>query len=56
VIPKWYARSATAFHQGISIDGETIMHCPVCHDREKVTVEEADRWRREMRGKYGAGK
>ncbi len=26
---------------GISIDGETIMHCPVCNDTGKVTVEES---------------
>ena len=29
---------------GIHMDGETIMRCSTCHD--KVTVEEADRWRR----------
>ena len=36
---------------GISIDGEPIMHCPVCHDQGIVSVEAADRWRREMQEK-----
>ena len=39
---------------GISIDGETIMDRPVRHDQGMVTVEEADRWRREMQEKYGS--
>jgi hypothetical protein len=34
---------------GISMDGETIMHCSTCHDKHAVTVEDADRWREEMR-------
>ena len=38
---------------GISIDGETIMHCPVCHDTGKVTPDEAERWAREMAQRYG---
>jgi hypothetical protein len=38
---------------GISMDGETIVHCPVCHDRNVVTVEDADRWRNEMRKRHG---
>src|SRR6266851_8857783 len=38
---------------GISADGETIVHCPVCHDRNVVTVEDADRWRNEMRKQHG---
>ena len=40
---------------GISIDGETIMHCPVCHDTGRVTPEEAARWEEEM-AKRLAGK
>ena len=28
----------------ISIDGETIMHCDVCHDTGKVTPEAAERF------------
>jgi hypothetical protein len=39
---------------GIAMDGETIVHCPVCHDKGMVTVEEADHWRQEMREKYGS--
>jgi hypothetical protein len=35
------------------MDGETIVHCPVCHDRNVVTVEDADRWRNEMRKRHG---
>jgi hypothetical protein len=38
---------------GIVMDGETIVHCPVCHDKGMVAVEAADRWRHEMREKYG---
>lgn len=38
---------------GISIDGETIMHCAVCHDTGKVTPEDANRWREEMRKQHG---
>ena len=38
---------------GISIDGETIMHCPVCHDTGKVTPQQAERWAREMAQRYG---
>jgi len=38
---------------GISADGETIVHCPVCHDRNVVTAEDADRWRNEMRKRHG---
>ena len=35
---------------GIHMDGETIMRCSTCHD--KVTVEEADRWRRAVANIY----
>jgi hypothetical protein len=38
---------------GIDMDGETIVHCPVCHEKGIVPVEEANRWRREMQEKYG---
>ena len=38
---------------GISMDGQTIVHCPVCHDRNVVTVEDADRWRSEIRKRHG---
>ena len=27
---------------GISADGETIVHCPVCHDRNVVTVADTE--------------
>jgi hypothetical protein len=37
---------------GISPDGETIVHCPVCHDRQVVTVVDAERWRNEMRKRH----
>ena len=42
---------------GISMDGETIVHCPVCHDQGSVSFEEAERWRQEMQEmqeKYGS--
>jgi hypothetical protein len=32
---------------------ETIVHCPVCQDHNVVTVEDADRWRNEMRKRHG---
>jgi hypothetical protein len=34
---------------GISMDGETIMHCSTCHDEHAVAVEDVDRWREQMR-------
>jgi len=37
---------------GIAMDGETIVHCPVCHDQHAVTVADADRWRDEMRKRH----
>lgn len=39
---------------GISMDGETIMHCPVCSDTGKVTPEQADRWQREVAASTGS--
>jgi hypothetical protein len=36
------------------MDGETIVHCPVCHDKGMVTVEQADCGRAEIREKFGA--
>jgi hypothetical protein len=39
---------------GISTDGETIMHCGLCHDAGLVTVEEANLWRQAMQEKYGS--
>ena len=45
--------SCESLSPGIDIDGETIVHCPVCHDKGMVTVEEADRGRAEIRQKYG---
>jgi hypothetical protein len=48
-LPPGVCPACTGLSPGISIDGETIMHCPVCQDTGKVTVEEADRWREEMR-------
>jgi hypothetical protein len=38
---------------GIVMDGETVVHCPVCHDKGVVSTEAADAWREEMREKYG---
>jgi hypothetical protein len=38
----------------IAMDGETVMHCPVCHDQGMVTVEAADLWRRRMQELYGS--
>jgi hypothetical protein len=36
------------------IAGETIVHCPVCHDKGMVTVEQADRGRRRLQELYGS--
>jgi len=41
---------------GISIDGETIMHCKLCGDTGKVTPEQARQWEEEMRAKYAGRK
>jgi len=39
---------------GISIDGETIMHCKLCDDGKRdVTVEAADCWLKEMAARRG---
>jgi hypothetical protein len=35
---------------GLSID-ERIMHCSTCHDAHAVSVEDADRWREQMRAR-----
>jgi hypothetical protein len=32
---------------------EYIMHCPICHDKGFVTIEEADRGREEIRKQFG---
>lgn len=45
--------SCDGLSPGIAMDGETIMHCPVCHDQNAVAVADADRWRDEMRKRYG---
>ena len=37
---------------GLSID-ERLIHCSTCHDAHTVTVEEADRWRREVQKYHG---
>jgi hypothetical protein len=37
---------------GLSID-EGIVHCRLCHDAHAVSIEEADRWREEMRKRHG---
>jgi hypothetical protein len=34
-------------------DEEYIINCSLCHSRHVVTVQEADRWRREIRAKSG---
>jgi hypothetical protein len=39
---------------GIAMDGETIVHCPVCYDKGMVAFEAADRWRQKLREKYGS--
>jgi hypothetical protein len=36
---------------GLSIN-ERIVHCRLCHDAHAVSVEDADRWREEMRKRY----
>lgn len=41
---------------GISIDGETVMHCSTCHDAHAVTVEQANRWREDMKARYAGRK
>jgi hypothetical protein len=38
---------------GISIDGESIVHCPLCHDGHLVIARDADRWRKEMAERRG---
>ena len=45
--------SCDGLSPGIAIDGETVMHCHVCHDQNAVTVADAGRWRDEMRKRYG---
>ena len=45
--------SCDGLSPGIAMDGETVMHCHVCHDQNAVTVADADRWRDEMRKRHG---
>ena len=45
-VPPGVCPACMGLSPGIAIDGETIMHCPVCHDAGKVTPEESERfWR-----------
>jgi uncharacterized Zn finger protein (UPF0148 family) len=53
-LPEGVCPACAGLSPGISINGETIMHCPVCQDTGKVTPEEAERWDREMQEKYDA--
>jgi hypothetical protein len=41
---------------GISVDGETIMHCTLCGDSGKVTIEQEKQWEEDMRTKYAGRK
>ena len=43
-LPKAVCYACDGLSPGISVDGETIMHCPVWHDTSKVRPEEAERW------------
>ncbi len=40
-LPRGVCPACMGLSPGIAIDGETIMHCPVCHDTGKVAVEES---------------
>ena len=43
-LPPGVCPACMGLSPGIAIDGETIMHCPVCKDTGKVTPEEAERY------------
>jgi hypothetical protein len=42
-LPEAVCYACDGLSPGISVDGETIMHCPVCQDTSKVKPEEAER-------------
>jgi hypothetical protein len=50
-LPPGVCPACTGLSPGISMDGETIMHCPVCHDTGSVTLEQARQWEEEMRSR-----
>ena len=52
-LPPGVCPACMGLSPGIAIDGETIMHCALCHDTGTVTVEEAERWRHEMADRHG---
>jgi hypothetical protein len=43
-LPPGVCPSCMGLSPGIAMDGETIMHCPVCSDTGKVTDEQAERY------------
>ena len=43
-LPPGVCPACMGLSPGIDIDGETIMHCPVCRDIGKVTPEESERY------------
>jgi hypothetical protein len=48
-LPEGMCPCCTGLSPGIAMDGETIVHCPVCHDTGKATPKEAERYEEEMR-------
>jgi hypothetical protein len=51
-LPPGICPACTGLSPAIDMDGETIMHCPVCHGSGTVSPEEAQRWQREMSERY----
>ena len=49
-LPPGVCPACDGLSPGISIDGETIMHCRVCNDTGKVTPEESKRFWEAVRG------
>ncbi len=47
--PLSAAQTCDGLSPGISMDGETIMYCPVCHDTGKVTPDQAEAWEERIR-------
>jgi hypothetical protein len=55
-LPEGVCPACMGLSPGIAADGKTIMHCDLCHDTGRVTLEQARNWEEEMRARYAGRK
>jgi hypothetical protein len=55
-LPPGVCPACMGLSPGISVDGETTMHRPLCHDTGTVTPEQAKQWEQEMASRYAGRK